>query len=48
LNNSVHSGIDFAPFEVVYGLKAKLPLDLAFHELQENKVQAVDDLVRSR
>jgi hypothetical protein len=48
LNNSVHSGIDFAPFEVVYGKKAKLPLDLAFNELQENKVQSVDDLVRSR
>ncbi len=38
LNNSVHSGTEFAPFEVVYGRTLSLPLDLAVRSLQDNKV----------
>ena len=48
LNNSVHSGIEIAPFEVVFGSPAKLPIDVALKSLGDNKVQLVDDMIRAR
>lgn len=38
LNNSKHSGVEFSPFEVIFGFPASLPLDHAFKSLQDNKV----------
>lgn len=48
MNNSVHSGTEFAPFEVLFGFTLSLPLDLAVKSLQDNKVKSVDDVLRAR
>lgn len=48
INNSVHSGTEFAPFEVVFGRAPQLPLDLACQKLGDNKVEQVDVMLRDR
>ena len=48
LNNSVHAGTKVSAFRCLFGYEVSCPLDLALSQLQDNKVQAVDDLVRAK
>ena len=48
INSSQHAGTRCIPFKVVYGTLPAIPLDHDLHQLQDNKVQSVDDLIRSR
>ena len=45
LNNTVHAGTKVSAFECLFGYPVTTPLDVALSQLQDNKVQAVSDLI---
>ena len=48
LNNNVSTATGRTPFEIVFGVTPRMPLDVATAQLQSTKVASVEELVTKR
>ena len=48
LNNNVSSATGRTPFEIIFGVTPRMPLDVATAQLQSTKVASVEELVTKR